>query len=101
MKKSLFYFVVFIFAIGFANADVNEKNIEKPSTSVSCPYSKSISGETTSSECPYLSNKFKSGNECPYINQKETSNSTFKNEMKEGKLKIERKNAPAINIKSS
>jgi hypothetical protein len=100
MKKLSFYLAVFVLTIGFANADVS-KNNNKLSESTNCPYLNSIVNSGDSIECPYLSNKSKVENKCPYSEEKISGTCPYNDEMKEGNLRIEKKNKPEIEIKSS
>jgi len=100
MKQLFFYLAVFALTIGFANADVS-KNNNKPSESANCPYLNSVMISGDSIECPFLSNKLKVENQCPYSEEKVSDKCPYNDEMKEGNLKIQKKNTPEIEFKSS
>jgi len=90
MKQLFLYFAAFVLAIGFANADVSENNNKKASESANCPYLNSIVNSGNSTECPFISDKSNVKNECPY-----------NDEIEEGNSKIQKKNKPRVEIKSS
>jgi hypothetical protein len=100
MKQLFFYLAVFVLTIGFANADIS-KNNNKPSESTNCPYLNSIVNSGNLIEYPYISNKLKVENQCPYSEKKVTGKCPYNDEMKEGNLKIQKKNIPEIEFKSS
>ena len=100
MKQLFFYLAVFALTIGFANADVS-KNNNKPSESANCPYLNSIVNSGNLTECPYISNKLKVENQCPYSEKEVSGKCPYNDEMKEGNLKIQKKNTPEIEFKSS
>ena len=101
MKQLFFYILSFVLTIGFANADVAEYKDKKSSESTDCPYLNSIMNSNNPMECPFISDKSKVKNECPYTEKIESGKCPYKDEMKEGNLKIDKNNTPEIEPKSS